>query len=413
MSVDPNPVAYTCTCPCQTETGTVLLFYRYFAAPPSLLSTVTPAQLVELQTFHKSHVTSHSLGCKIRLSEEGFNITIGGSSDAIQSYITACLSHWSFAGLPLSTPQEIDDFFKPSPGCACVFAGRQDVLVKSEITPLGVTGWLPRDWEIITELSPPEWHRRAAEEDVVMVDVRNHYESRLGHFVGRNGPTLLPAIRRFGQWPAYVKKMISEGTLDGQGAAAKSVFTYCTGGIRCEKGARWLAEEMHRSGSVEADVYTLRGGIAAYLSWTEEEITAGRMQTSDSLFKGRNYVFDARGSLGLNGGEKVATCHGCGKAEDQMEKCASPGCYLVLVVCKECMDIRCCEDCRGIELRQAKNVAPRPMCECERSREAQLWGPEKPRKGKGQGKTTMKWKDHILVERSDKPSIKIKIREGG
>ncbi|KAH8655497.1 hypothetical protein BX600DRAFT_469746 [Xylariales sp. PMI_506] len=388
MSTDPNPVTYTCTCPCSAgEPGTVLLFYRYFPAPPSLpsISELTPARLTELQTFHKSLVTTLALGCKIRLSAEGFNITIGGTRDAIKTYIEACVGHWSFAGLAISTLQERDKFFKPSPGCACVFAGRQDVLIKSEITPLGVTGWLPRRWDIITELSPPEWHRNAVGEDVLMVDVRNHYESRLGYFVGKAGPALLPEIRRFGQWPAYTKRMVAEGgILDRQGEQkGKSVYTYCTGGIRCEKGARWLAEEMERSGITEPDVYTLQGGIAAYLTWVEEEVAAGRMQPSDSLYKGRNFVFDARGSLGLEGGVKVASCAGCGKAgEDQIRKCASPGCYLVLAVCDECEDVRCCKDCRDIDLRREQKEGPRSICECERSREAQLRGSENIKKGK-------------------------------
>lgn len=234
MAADPNPVSFKCSCQCSIddEPGTVLLFYRYFAAPPSLptatttTTTITPASLTDLQSFHQSHVTSLSLGCKIRLSTEGFNITVGGTAAAIKSYVAACLPHWSFAGLPLSTPDDIDSFFKPSPGCACVFAGRQDVLIKTEITPLGVTGWLPRDWSSVTDLSPREWHRRIATEDVVVLDVRNHYESRLGHFVGQSGPAILPAVRRFGQWPTYVKKMLAEGGVGDGAKGRRDVLTY-------------------------------------------------------------------------------------------------------------------------------------------------------------------------------------------
>ncbi|KAH7029914.1 uncharacterized protein B0I36DRAFT_326504, partial [Microdochium trichocladiopsis] len=388
---DPNPVNYTCTCPCSkaaAEAGAVLLFYRYFSAPPALPFDITPARLQELQSFHQTLVTDLQLGCKIRLSTEGFNITIGGTKEGIESYIAACIPHWSFASLPLSTPQDVDAFFKPSRGCACVFAGKQDVLIKAEITPLGVTNWLPKDWDVVKELSPPEWHRRVAkEENITMVDVRNHYESRLGYFVGKSGqPAIRPAVRRFGQWPAYVKMAVNDRVFgsriaDAQAVATtttteqQSVFTYCTGGIRCEKGARWLAEEMNRTANPEhpaADVYTLRGGIAAYLTWMEAEIAAGRMRPSDSLYRGRNFVFDARGSLGLDGSEKVAACVECAKPGDGIRKCTSAGCYLVLVVCDDCSDVRCCTDCRDMDAARA--APPRRMCDCEKARETSLWG---------------------------------------
>lgn len=163
-------------------------------------------------------------------------------------------------------------------------------------------------------------------------------------------------------------------------------------------------------------MYTLRGGIAAYLAWADAEIAAGRMRPSDSLFKGRNFVFDARGSLGLEaGGEKVATCHGCGKAEDRIGKCASPGCFLVLVICKECQerDVRCCEDCRATAdlQKQSGEGGPRRICECERAREELLRGPEKERMPKGQGWRATERKELAELGKTDELDISVKIIE--
>ncbi len=106
-------------------------------------------------------------------------------------------------------------FFKPSEGCGCVFAsereGRGDgegsnVRICEEITPMGVTSYVPRDWDVVESLPPAEFHERLCGLDgdgreIVLVDVRNHYESRIGYFVdpSTGESALRPAIRRFGQ----------------------------------------------------------------------------------------------------------------------------------------------------------------------------------------------------------------------
>jgi predicted sulfurtransferase len=134
-------------------------------------------------------------------------------------------------------------------------------------------------------------------------------------------------------------------------------------------------------------VATLRGGIAGYLMWMEGEITSGRKGPEESLFKGKNFVFDGRGSttLGDEGGEPVAKCHVCGVAEDRLSKCRSKGCHLVLVVCAECEmeeDPRCCQSCLDMDVlalaegEVKEKSGPRPICACEKEREAELWGGE-------------------------------------
>ena len=395
-----DPVNYVCSCPAREtkDGGLVLLFYRYFSNTPSLPPSIdiTQARVQELAAFHKSLTQTLCLTGKIRIAAEGFNVTVAGLTSSIHEYESALLSHWSLAGLSLTSPAEQKAFFKPSPGCACVFAPATEAAVQicAEITPLGIEGYTPRNWDSVEELVPREFHRRCVQgaERVRLMDLRNHYESRVGFFVdGRGNRALLPQIRRFSQWPRFwtgAETGVGRGggRIEGRDEdREEQILTYCTGGIRCEKATRWMAEREteRREGGSGRRICTLKGGIAAYLDWVDGEVAQGRMVVEDSLFKGRNYVFDARGAVGLNTStHPVAKCHVCGKDEDRLSKCKSQGCHLVLVVCADCEreDPRCCASCSELTSEGTKG-----MCICEREREFSLWGVEDVKEKRTQG----------------------------
>ena len=386
-----DPVSFKCTCSANDDpsSGLVLLFYRYFSAPPSLQPPGTNSSS-ELAAFHTRLTNELHLGGKIRVGVEGFNITVGGTKNEIEAYITACISHWSFEGLHLDDSETQNAFFKPtSGGCACVFGGSPaSVRVTTEITPMGVTNYIPQNWDIIDSLEPADFHEECwKDEQKILVDVRNHYESRIGYFVDpvSGAKAITPEIRRFSQWPQYVKSHKKEfengASTPGQG---RRIMTYCTGGIRCEKGVRWMADELDTR---EGDkICTLRGGIAAYLTWMDKEIKHGRKRPDESLFRGKNYVFDGRGSTGLmevkEELEPVSSCHICNKPSDRLSKCRSQTCHLILVICSQCEDTkdpRCCQSCLDLDTRSKDNQAiaanrPNPICLCEMEREARLWG---------------------------------------
>jgi len=248
-----DPVSFTCTCPASSNPsgGLVLLFYRYFAdnprLPSSLLShTDDPTSFA---SFHTNLTSKYRLGGKLRISREGFNITIGGTQENVKTYMQECLSHWSFSGLELSTEASQVLFFKPTKGCSCVFGGPPaSVRVTAEITPMGVTNYAPEDWNMVESLSPAEFHERCwSDEKKVLIDMRNHYESRIGYFFDpvTRDKAITPQIRRFSQWPLYVKSHMAgaepEGGEENFTGKGRQIMTYCTGGIRCEKGARFLA----------------------------------------------------------------------------------------------------------------------------------------------------------------------------
>ncbi|KAF2799490.1 hypothetical protein K505DRAFT_321099 [Melanomma pulvis-pyrius CBS 109.77] len=403
-----DPVTYTCTCASShtssTSThpsGSVLLYYRYWAAPPALPASAAhlTSDTNALAAWYSQQTATLHLSGKIRCAPEGFNVTVGGSTAEISTFISACAAHWSFSGLGLGSSDTVNQeelearqrFFKPSPGCACVFGPKASVRVVAEATPMGVEGYAPADWEKVVALTPAAFHAKCHDErrQSVLVDVRNHYESRIGYFVSplTGEPGLRPPIRRFSQWPQYVKGHLDE--LKGD-MAGKQILTYCTGGIRCEKGVRWMQE---RLGDGET-VFTLKGGISAYLDWMNAEIQEGRKTAAESLFKGKNYVFDARGAIGLNEqGTPVSRCLACNKLSGRLDKCRSEGCHLVVVVCEDCqsLDPRCCQDCRDMDTLIARGeervgkFVPRPMCACEKEREDQMWAGNRVKKPKTQG----------------------------
>lgn len=378
MTGQSDPVSFRCTCAAQDVGGSILLFYRYFAAPPKL-SSLQEIDVQELHDFHKELCERLGLRGKIRVAQEGYNVTVGGLREDVKSYMQECLQHWTFADLNLDTKTKQDKFFKPSTdGCACAF-DTLSVKIASEITPLGITNYTPKDWDIIESLSPADFHERCWEDGrKVLVDVRNHYESRIGYFVEpvSGEKAITPEVRRFSQFPMFVKNQLAE--LE-ELRTPTSILTYCTGGIRCEKSVRWMAERMQDAAGEGYRICTLKGGIAAYLTWVDGEVRAGRMKAEDSLFKGRNYVFDGRGSTGLKeSGDAmpVSRCHCCGEACDRLSKCRSGRCHLVLVVCEGCEmagDPRCCVSCKALEDETVAQTR-RPICACELEREARLRG---------------------------------------
>ena len=155
-------------------------------------------------------------------------------------------------------------------------------------------------------------------------------------------------------------------------------------------------------------ICTLQGGVAAYLVWMDEEIKQGRKMPGESLFRGRNYVFDARGSTGLSTSdslEPVSRCHICAVATHHLSKCHSRGCHLILVVCPDCEkeDLSCCQDCHDMDmdLSLAAGDKSRPMCYCEKQRELELWGGDRIKPTKTQGWRKLKKKARCRIEDVD------------
>ncbi|MDX2286676.1 MAG: rhodanese-related sulfurtransferase [Bacteroidia bacterium] len=172
------------------------------------------------------------------------------------------------------------------------------------------------------------FNQLAENPETVIVDMRNHYESAVGHFEG----AICPDVDTFRESLPVVADLLA-------GQRHKPVIMYCTGGIRCEKASAYL---LHQGFT---EVYQLDGGIIQYTRDAREKGLPNK-------FKGVNFVFDER--MGERISEDVLTgCADCGQPCDRYRNCCNPGCNLLMTQCEACevqLDGCCSEDCRQILL---------------------------------------------------------------
>jgi len=175
--------------------------------------------------------------------------------------------------------------------------------------------------------------------NTILVDMRNHYESEIGHF--KNAIT--PDVDTFRDSLDIIEKDLEEFKED------KKLVMYCTGGIRCEKASAYYKHKGFKN------VYQLEGGIIEYARQAND-------QDLENKFIGKNFVFDHRR------GERISTdvishCHQCGKACDTHVNCANEACHLLFIQCEECAEkmTDCCSD-------QCKEIHALPFVEQKRLR---------------------------------------------
>jgi UPF0176 protein len=156
-----------------------------------------------------------------------------------------------------------------------------------------------------------EMNKVLEDENTIVIDMRNHYEYEVGHFVKA---IEIPSDTFRDQLPMAVDMM--------KGNEEKNIIMYCTGGIRCEKASAYMKHQGFKN------VFHLEGGIINYAQKAKEEGLT-------SKFIGKNFVFDNR--LGERITEDIiATCHQCGKPCDTHTNCKNDGCHLLFIQCDEC-----------------------------------------------------------------------------
>ena len=167
----------------------------------------------------------------------------------------------------------------------------------------------------------------AEKEDTIVVDMRNHYESEIGHFEG----AITPDVDTFRDSLPIIEKDLSEHKED------KNLVMYCTGGIRCEKASAYFKHKGFKN------VYQLEGGIIEYAKQVKN-------QGLKNKFIGKNFVFDERRSEAISD-DVIASCHQCGSTCDEHINCANEGCHLLFIQCPSCAEKfnNCCSsDCAAI-----------------------------------------------------------------
>lgn len=176
-------------------------------------------------------------------------------------------------------------------------------------------------------LNAERFNQMLEDSDSLCVDIRNHYESEIGHFQS----AIRPDVDTFRDSLPMIEKELSPYKSD------KKILMYCTGGIRCEKASAYLIRKGFKH------VYQLQGGIINYLREVQKKQLPNK-------FLGKNFVFDHR--LNEMGSQQIISkCHQCGQPCDQHTNCANQACHLLFIQCPDCKakyDHCCCEKCQTI-----------------------------------------------------------------
>ena len=160
-------------------------------------------------------------------------------------------------------------------------------------------------------LSAKEFNEAMDEEGTIIVDVRNHYESEVGHFED----AICPDVDTFKESLPIIKELI-------KGHEDDKILLYCTGGIRCEKTSAYLKHNNFN------DVNQLQGGIISYSHQIKSEHI-------ESKFVGKNFVFDKRMGERITD-VVISNCHQCDESADSHTNCKNQACHILFIQCENC-----------------------------------------------------------------------------
>lgn len=270
---------------------TTLSFYQYAHIP-------NPQQFRDelYQLFNHLHV----LG-RIYLAHEGINAQLSLPTDHLQQFIDSLYRIPFLNGVRLNYAIEDDgkSFFKLT------------VKVRHKIVADGLNDATFDVTNKGTHLNAKDFNQITDNPDTIVVDMRNHYESEVGHFTG----AICPDVDTFREALPVVANIL-------KGNEDKPIVMYCTGGIRCEKASAYFKHIGFKN------VYQLEGGIIEYARQAKQ-------QGLPNKFVGTNFVFDSRMGEHIST-DIISKCHQCGKPADTHVNCANDGCHLLFIQCAEC-----------------------------------------------------------------------------
>ena len=291
----------------ETTPRTTISFYKYFSIEePQSFRDELFLRLQEIKVFGRIYIAG-----------EGINAQVSVPQDAVEQFKEILYSYEQMQGLRLNIAVDDD--------------GKSFWVLKIKVRPKIVADGI-EDPEFNPAntgayLDAAAFNNLVQQGEAVLVDMRNHYEYEVGHF---DGAIEVPSDTFREQLPMAVD-MLSE-------VRDKPVIMYCTGGIRCEKASAYFKQQGFEN------VFHLEGGIIEYARKARE-------QGLPILFKGKNFVFDAR--LGERISEDViAHCHQCGTPCDDHTNCTYDGCHLLFIQCPACrqkMEGCCSEYCKDAQ----------------------------------------------------------------
>ncbi|MBN8578328.1 MAG: rhodanese-related sulfurtransferase [Cytophagales bacterium] len=273
------------------EVRTTISFYKYH-------QLADPAQFRDnlYQQFEQLGVQG-----RIYVAHEGINAQISIPTSQFEAFKNELYSISFLNGVRLNLAVEDNgkSFFKLK------------ILVRKKIVADGLNDATFDVTNSGKHVSAKEFNELADNPNTVIVDMRNHYESEVGHFKN----AICPDVDTFREELQVVEDLLKD-------QKDKNLLMYCTGGIRCEKASAWFKHVGF------SNVFQLEGGIIKYA----QDV---KTQNLENKFVGKNFVFDERLGERISD-EIISECHQCGKPCDTHTNCKNDGCHLLFIQCEAC-----------------------------------------------------------------------------
>lgn len=241
---------------------------------------------------------------RIYVASEGINAQLSLPADNFYAFKDSIEVYDFMKGIRLNIAVEQDDhsFLKLT------------VKVRDKIVADGLVDETFDVTNIGIHLKAKEFNELLEDPNTIVVDMRNHYESEIGHFT----KAIKPDVDTFRESLPIIEEQLAEHKQD------KKLLMYCTGGIRCEKASAYFKHKGFEN------VYQLEGGIIEYTRQVKAE-------GLESKFIGKNFVFDHRLGERITD-DIVSQCHQCGEPCDVHTNCANEGCHLLFIQCDSCKE---------------------------------------------------------------------------
>jgi UPF0176 protein len=241
---------------------------------------------------------------RIYVASEGINAQLSLPADNFYAFKDSIEVYDFMKGIRLNIAVEQDDhsFLKLT------------VKVRDKIVADGLVDETFDVTNIGIHLKAKEFNELLEDPNTIVVDMRNHYESEIGHFT----KAIKPDVDTFRESLPIIEEQLAEHKQD------KKLLMYCTGGIRCEKASAYFKHKGFEN------VYQLEGGIIEYTRQVKAE-------GLESKFIGKNFVFDHRLGERITD-DIVSQCHQCGAPCDVHTNCVNEGCHLLFIQCDSCKE---------------------------------------------------------------------------
>lgn len=268
---------------------------------------------------HKAFFDGKEATSRIYISHQGINGQMSAKREDALAYM-----EWMHA-----RPEFKDVAFKVDPYHENVFP-RLAIKYRPNLVGYDKPVDLNRRGE---HVDPLVWKEMLEKEDGhLLLDVRNDYEWKIGHFEKAE----LPLCETFRDFDAYADQL-----KEVKDPKTTPVMMYCTGGIRCELYSSILKEKGFEK------VYQLEGGIINY----------GK-KAGSSHWLGKLFVFDDRLSVPISDEdtEVIGKCRHCGQPSEAYYNCANMDCNDLFLCCSECL--KKVAGCCGTECQSAPRLRP-------------------------------------------------------